>query len=113
MLAALPEPRVVIEWGWPGPSLRHGARQDLHPRQLAADDRGRRGDPPEGGLATDDRSEQGARIGLDIGATKTHGVAATADGVVLAEVLATTPTGGDDVVAAAAGVVAELRAARR
>ncbi len=50
-----------------------------------------------------------ARVGLDIGATKTHGVAATSDGVVLAEVLATTPTGGDDVVAVAAGVVAELR----
>ncbi|MDZ5621843.1 ROK family protein [Nocardioides bizhenqiangii] len=51
-----------------------------------------------------------ARVGLDIGATKTQGVAATPDGVVLAEVLATTPTGGDDVVAVAAGVVAELRA---
>ena len=50
-----------------------------------------------------------ARIGLDIGASKMHGVAATADGTVLAEVLATTPTGGDDVVAAAAEVVAELR----
>ncbi|MEZ0578320.1 ROK family protein [Nocardioides sp. MH1] len=50
-----------------------------------------------------------ARIGLDIGATKMHGVAATADGEVLAEVRATTPTGGDDVVATAAGVVDELR----
>jgi predicted NBD/HSP70 family sugar kinase len=51
----------------------------------------------------------GARVGLDIGATKMHGVAATADGEVLAEVRATTPTGGDDVVAAAARVVADLR----
>ncbi len=50
-----------------------------------------------------------ARIGLDIGASKMHGVAATSDGTVLAEVLATTPTGGDDVVAAAAALVAELR----
>jgi glucokinase len=50
-----------------------------------------------------------ARIGLDIGATKIHGVVASPEGAVLAEALATTPSGGDDVVAAAAGVVAELR----
>lgn len=49
------------------------------------------------------------RVGLDIGASKMHGVAATADGAVLAEVLAATPTGGDDVVTAAAEVVAGLR----
>lgn len=50
-----------------------------------------------------------ARVGLDIGATKIHGVAATSDGTVLADVLVPTPTGGDAVVAAAAGVVADLR----
>lgn len=48
-------------------------------------------------------------VGLDIGATKMLGVAATRDGQVLAEVLATTPDGGDEVVAAAAEVVRELR----
>jgi predicted NBD/HSP70 family sugar kinase len=48
-------------------------------------------------------------VGLDIGATKMLGVAATPDGRVLAEVLATTPTGGEEVVAAAATVVGELR----
>ncbi|WP_435770909.1 ROK family protein [Nocardioides sp. SYSU DS0651] len=50
------------------------------------------------------------RVGIDIGATKMLGVAATADGSVRAEVLAVSPTGGDEVVAAAADVVAELRA---
>lgn len=49
-------------------------------------------------------------VGLDIGATKMLGVAADPGGRVLAEVLATTPTGGDEVVAAAAAVVDELRA---
>ncbi|WP_109508155.1 ROK family protein [Nocardioides speluncae] len=48
-------------------------------------------------------------VGLDIGATKMLGVAAGADGRVRAEVLATTPTGGDEVVGAAAAVVEELR----
>jgi predicted NBD/HSP70 family sugar kinase len=48
-------------------------------------------------------------VGLDIGATKMLGVAATPDGRVLAEVLATTPTGGEEVVAAAATMVGELR----
>lgn len=50
------------------------------------------------------------RVGIDIGATKMHGVAATSDGTVLADVLAGTPRGGDDVVDAAADVVAHLRA---
>lgn len=49
------------------------------------------------------------KVGLDIGATKMLGVAATPDGAVLAEVLATTPVGGTEVVAAAAAVVDELR----
>lgn len=55
-------------------------------------------------------SEAKARVGIDIGATKMHGVAATSDGTVLADVLATTPTGGDAVVSAAAELVAQLRA---
>lgn len=49
-------------------------------------------------------------VGLDIGATKMLGVVADQDGNVKAEVLATTPTGGDEVVAAAAAVIEELRA---
>ena len=48
-------------------------------------------------------------VGLDIGATKMLGVAADDEGRVVAQVLAATPTGGDEVVTAAADVVAELR----
>lgn len=48
-------------------------------------------------------------MGLDIGATKILGVVASAQGEVLASVRVASPTGGDDVVAAAAGVVAQLR----
>lgn len=49
-------------------------------------------------------------VGLDIGASKMLGVATGLDGRVLAEVLATAPSGGDEVVAAAAAMVEELRA---
>lgn len=48
-------------------------------------------------------------MGLDIGATKTLGVAATADGRVLSELRVTTPTGARAVVEAAAEVVRGLR----
>lgn len=51
-----------------------------------------------------------ARIGLDIGASKMLGVAVGDDGRVLAEVLAATPAGGEEVVTAAGAVVEELRA---
>lgn len=51
----------------------------------------------------------GLAVGLDIGATKMHGVAVDPDGRVLADVLAPSPNGGEEVVAAAADVVAELR----
>lgn len=50
-------------------------------------------------------------MGLDIGATKILGVVASAQGEVLGSVRVASPSGGDQVVAAAADVVAELREA--
>ncbi|UMG93403.1 ROK family protein [Nocardioides sp. TF02-7] len=55
-------------------------------------------------------AERATRVGIDIGATKTLGVAVGPGGRVLAEVLATTPTGAEEVVATAGAVVDELRA---
>lgn len=53
----------------------------------------------------------GLLVGLDIGATKILGVVARPDGEVLAQVRTGSPAGGAEVVAAAAEVVARLRAA--
>lgn len=53
----------------------------------------------------------GLIVGLDIGATKILGVVASPEGEVVAQVRAGSPAGGDNVVAAAAEVVAGLRAA--
>jgi predicted NBD/HSP70 family sugar kinase len=50
-------------------------------------------------------------VGLDIGATKILGVVASSEGRVVAEVRTGSPGGGDNVVAAAAEVVEQLRAA--
>ncbi|MDQ6523726.1 ROK family protein [Nocardioides sp. LHD-245] len=51
-----------------------------------------------------------ALLGLDIGATKILGVVASPRGEVLASLRVASPTGGEPVVAAAAEVVAKLRA---
>lgn len=50
-------------------------------------------------------------MGIDIGATKILGVVASAEGRVVADARVDSPAGGDDVVAAAAEVVARLRSA--
>lgn len=52
----------------------------------------------------------GLLVGLDIGATKILGVVASPEGRVVAQVRSVSPAGGDNVVAAAADVVARLRA---